>query len=185
MVVGLVETHHRADTEAMLAALEQIPPAQTSHRGSVFAELDMDKVLARRPAVVLVDELAHTCVPGSRHEKRWEDVQELLTGRYRCDHRAQRATHRQPQRRRRSSHRHRPTRDGARRGRGRRRRNRVPRHHPAAVARPHRRYRRPAARRRPACADRLLHRRAVGRAARTRDGLVAATRSPRRGAFEP
>jgi two-component system, OmpR family, sensor histidine kinase KdpD len=79
VVVGLVETHHRADTEAMLAALEQIPLAQTSHRGSVFAELDMDKVLARRPAVVLVDELAHTCVPGSRHEKRWEDVQELLT----------------------------------------------------------------------------------------------------------
>src|SRR5271166_52395 len=78
VVVGLVETHHRADTEAMLAAAEQIPLAQTSHRGSVFAELDMDKVLARRPAVVLVDELAHTCVPGSRHEKRWEDVEELL-----------------------------------------------------------------------------------------------------------
>jgi len=79
VVVGLVETHGRADTEAMLAALEQIPLAQTSHRGSIFDELDVDKVLARRPAVVLVDELAHTCVPGSRHEKRWEDVQELLT----------------------------------------------------------------------------------------------------------
>jgi two-component system, OmpR family, sensor histidine kinase KdpD len=79
VVGGLVETHDRADTEAMLAALEQIPLAQTSHRGSIFAELDVDKVLARRPAVVLVDELAHTCVPGSRHEKRWEDVQELLT----------------------------------------------------------------------------------------------------------
>jgi len=77
--VGLVETHERADTEAMLAALEQIPLAQTSHRGSIFDELDVDKVLARRPGVVLVDELAHTCVPGSRHEKRWEDVQELLT----------------------------------------------------------------------------------------------------------
>jgi two-component system sensor histidine kinase KdpD len=63
----------------MLAALEQIPLAQTSHRGSIFDELDVDKVLARHPAVVLVDELAHTCVPGSRHEKRWEDVQELLT----------------------------------------------------------------------------------------------------------
>ena len=79
VVVGLVETHERADTETMLAALEQIPLAQTSHRGSIFDELDVDKVLARRPAVVLVDELAHTCVPGSRHEKRWEDVQELLT----------------------------------------------------------------------------------------------------------
>jgi two-component system, OmpR family, sensor histidine kinase KdpD len=79
VVAGLVETHGRADTQAMLATLKQIPLAQTSHRGSIFDELDVDKVLARRPAVVLVDELAHTCVPGSRHEKRWEDVQELLT----------------------------------------------------------------------------------------------------------
>ena len=79
VVAGLVETHDRADTKAMLAPLEQIPLAQTSHRGSVFDELDVDRVLARRPAVVLVDELAHTCAPGSRHEKRWEDVQELLT----------------------------------------------------------------------------------------------------------
>ena len=78
VVVGLVETHGRPDTGAMLAALEQIPLAQTPYRGSTFDELDVDKVLARRPAVVLVDELAHTCVPGSRHEKRWEDVQELL-----------------------------------------------------------------------------------------------------------
>ncbi|MGA9675572.1 MAG: DUF4118 domain-containing protein [Mycobacterium sp.] len=79
VVVGLVETHDRADTEAMLASLEQIPLAHISHRGSIFDELDVDNVLARRPAVVLVDELAHTCVPGGRHEKRWEDVQELLT----------------------------------------------------------------------------------------------------------
>jgi two-component system sensor histidine kinase KdpD len=79
VVVGLVETHDRADTEAMLAALEQIPLTYISHRGSIFDELDVGKVLARRPAVVLVDELAHTCVLGSRHEKRWEDVQELLT----------------------------------------------------------------------------------------------------------
>lgn len=79
VVVGLVETHGRADTKAMLAVLEQIPLARISHRGSVFDELDVDEVLARHPAVVLVDELAHRCVPGSRHEKRWEDVQELLT----------------------------------------------------------------------------------------------------------
>ena len=78
VVVGLVETHDRADTEAMLAALERIPLAQNTYRGSTFDELDVDQVLARHPAVVLVDELAHTCVPGSRHEKRWEDVQELL-----------------------------------------------------------------------------------------------------------
>ncbi|HYB81870.1 MAG TPA: DUF4118 domain-containing protein [Mycobacterium sp.] len=79
VVVGLVETHDRADTRAMLAALEQIPLAHPTYRGSTFDELDVDEVLARRPAVVLVDELAHTCVPGSRHEKRWEDVQELLS----------------------------------------------------------------------------------------------------------
>src|ERR1700722_11088780 len=77
VVVGLVETHSRTDTEAMLATLEQIPLAQTRHRGLCFDELDLDKVLARRPAVVVVDELAHTCVPGSGHEKRWEDVEEL------------------------------------------------------------------------------------------------------------
>jgi two-component system, OmpR family, sensor histidine kinase KdpD len=70
VVVGVVETHGRAATEAMLASLERIPLAHISHRGSVFDELDVDKVLARRPAVVLVDELAHTCVPGSRQEKR-------------------------------------------------------------------------------------------------------------------
>ena len=79
VVVGLVETHARADTEAMLASLEQIPLAHISHRGSTFDELDLANLLARRPAVVLVDELGHTCVPGGRHEKRWEDVQELLT----------------------------------------------------------------------------------------------------------
>jgi two-component system, OmpR family, sensor histidine kinase KdpD len=74
VVVGLVETHDGADTEAMLAALGQIPPSRISYRGSTFEELDVDKVLTRRPAVALVDELAHSCVPGSRHEKRWEDV---------------------------------------------------------------------------------------------------------------
>ena len=78
VVVGLVETHSRTDTEAMLTTIEQIPPVHLRYRGSTFDELDVDKVLARRPAVVLVDELAHTCVPGSRHEKRWEDVEELL-----------------------------------------------------------------------------------------------------------
>jgi len=78
VVVGLVETHSRADTEAMLTALEQIPPVNLGYRGSTFDELNVDEVLARRPAVVLIDELAHTCVPGSRHEKRWEDVEEVL-----------------------------------------------------------------------------------------------------------
>ena len=78
VVVGLVETHDRGDTERMLDALEQVPRRQVGYRGSTFGELDVGAVLNRRPAAVVVDELAHTCVPGSRHEKRWEDVEELL-----------------------------------------------------------------------------------------------------------
>jgi two-component system, OmpR family, sensor histidine kinase KdpD len=78
VVAGLAVTHGRGDTEAMLRALDRVPPREVSHRGATFSELDVDALLARRPAVVLVDELAHTCVPGSRHDKRWEDVEELL-----------------------------------------------------------------------------------------------------------
>ena len=78
VVVGLVETHDRGDTERMLDALEQVPRRRVGYRGSTFGELDVGAVLNRRPAAVVVDELAHTCVPGSRHEKRWEDVEELL-----------------------------------------------------------------------------------------------------------
>ena len=78
VVVGLVETHARGDTEQMLDALEQVPLRQVGYRGATFGELDVGAVLNRRPAAVVVDELAHTCVPGSRHEKRWEDVEELL-----------------------------------------------------------------------------------------------------------
>ena len=78
VVAALIETHDRADTTAMLTALERVPPRRVRHRGADFDELDIDAVLTRRPDVVLVDELAHTCAPGSRHEKRWEDVEELL-----------------------------------------------------------------------------------------------------------
>jgi two-component system sensor histidine kinase KdpD len=78
VVVGLVETHDRGDTEQMLDALEQVPRRQVGYRGSTFGELDVGAVLNRRPTAVVVDELAHTCVPGSRHEKRWEDVEEFL-----------------------------------------------------------------------------------------------------------
>ncbi|MFI5062461.1 MAG: DUF4118 domain-containing protein [Streptosporangiales bacterium] len=78
VVVGLAETHGRADTEAVAAGLERVPQRQVGYRGTAFAELDVDALLARRPAVVLVDELAHACVPGSGHEKRWQDVEELL-----------------------------------------------------------------------------------------------------------
>ncbi len=77
VVVGLVETHDRPLTIRQLEGLELIPRREMVHRGSVFTEMDTDAILARRPAVVLVDELAHTNVPGSRHEKRSEDIEEI------------------------------------------------------------------------------------------------------------
>ncbi len=78
VVVGIVETHRRAETEALLAGLEVLPPLMVSYRGASLRELDVDAALARRPAVLLVDELAHSNAPGSRHPKRWQDVKELL-----------------------------------------------------------------------------------------------------------
>ncbi len=78
VVVGLVETHGRPHTEAMLDGLEVVPRRAIPYRGTVFEEMDVDAVLARRADVVLVDELAHTNVPGSRNAKRWQDIQELL-----------------------------------------------------------------------------------------------------------
>lgn len=78
VVVGYVETHKRAETDALLDGLEIIPRRRVEYRGTWLEELDTDAVLARRPALVLVDELAHTNAPGSRHLKRWQDVIELL-----------------------------------------------------------------------------------------------------------
>jgi two-component system sensor histidine kinase KdpD len=78
VVVGVVETHRRAETEMLLAGLEVLPPRLVSYRGTTLRELDLDAALERRPKLVLVDELAHTNAPGSRHPKRWQDVQELL-----------------------------------------------------------------------------------------------------------
>ncbi|MER5933635.1 sensor histidine kinase KdpD [Streptomyces sp. NPDC002054] len=78
VVVGFVEHHNRPRTEVMLHGLEQISRCELEYRGSTFTEMDVDAILARRPAVALVDELAHTNVPGSRNTKRWEDVEELL-----------------------------------------------------------------------------------------------------------
>lgn len=77
VVVGVVETHGRAETQAMLAGLEVFPRKVRSYRGQDLAEMDLDGLIARRPAVVLVDELAHTNAPGSRHAKRHSDVEEL------------------------------------------------------------------------------------------------------------
>ena len=78
VVVGFVETHGRPKTAAQLDDLEVVPRAHIEYRGTTFEEMDVDAILARRPEVALVDELAHTNVPGSRHEKRWQDVEELL-----------------------------------------------------------------------------------------------------------
>ncbi|WP_282082176.1 sensor histidine kinase [Streptomyces tendae] len=77
-VVAFVEHHGRARTEVMLRGLEQVPRREIEYRGAAFTELDLDAVLARRPRVALVDELAHTNVPGVRNAKRWQDVEELL-----------------------------------------------------------------------------------------------------------
>lgn len=76
--VGLVETHGRAETEAMLTGLPQQPLRHLEYRGVALAEMDLDGLLANPPKLVLVDELAHSNAPGSRHAKRWQDVQELL-----------------------------------------------------------------------------------------------------------
>ncbi|SOD61666.1 two-component system, OmpR family, sensor histidine kinase KdpD [Streptomyces zhaozhouensis] len=78
VVVALVETHDRPRTRTLLHGLEEIPRASLTHRGATFHEMDLAAVLARRPAVALVDELAHTNVPGSRNARRWQDVDELL-----------------------------------------------------------------------------------------------------------
>jgi two-component system, OmpR family, sensor histidine kinase KdpD len=78
IAVGLVETHGRADTAALVEGLEVIPRRRQEYRGIVVEEMDVDAILARKPQVVLVDELAHTNVPGSRNAKRYQDVQEIL-----------------------------------------------------------------------------------------------------------
>jgi two-component system sensor histidine kinase KdpD len=78
VVVGLVETHGRRRTADLVSGLEAIPRRPVDHRGLTVEEMDVDAVLARRPDIALVDELAHTNAPGSRNEKRWQDVDELL-----------------------------------------------------------------------------------------------------------
>jgi len=78
VVVGFVETHGRPRTEEQIGDLEVVPRRRIEHRGTTFEEMDLDAILRRAPAVVLVDELAHTNVVGSGHTKRWEDVEELL-----------------------------------------------------------------------------------------------------------
>ncbi|HEY6810511.1 MAG TPA: DUF4118 domain-containing protein [Propionibacteriaceae bacterium] len=78
VVIGFVETHGREQTARLIGDLEIIPRKSMEYRGTTFEEMDLDAVLKRRPQVALVDELAHTNVPGTRNEKRWQDVEELL-----------------------------------------------------------------------------------------------------------
>jgi two-component system sensor histidine kinase KdpD len=79
VVVGVVETHGRAETEALLRGLEVIPRKRLEYKDQILEEMDIDAVIARRPRLALVDELAHTNAPGSRHPKRYLDVEELLS----------------------------------------------------------------------------------------------------------
>src|SRR5499425_2284673 len=79
IVVGVVETHGRKETEALLEGLEVIPRRRIEYKGQGLEEMDLDAVVARRPQIVLVDELAHTNAPGSRHPKRYLDVEELMS----------------------------------------------------------------------------------------------------------
>ncbi len=78
VLIGIVETHGRAGTQGQIADLPLLPRSSIAYRGQVLAEFDVDAALARHPGLLLVDELAHTNAPGSRHNKRWEDVAELL-----------------------------------------------------------------------------------------------------------
>ncbi|HLH51265.1 MAG TPA: sensor histidine kinase KdpD [Roseiarcus sp.] len=81
IVVGLVETHGRSETAALLDGLEVLPRRRIEYRGHVIEEFDLDAALARKPRLIIVDELAHTNAPESRHPKRWQDVEELLDAR--------------------------------------------------------------------------------------------------------
>src|ERR1700730_18180839 len=78
VVIGVVETHGRKGIEELVTPIESVPRKKIEYKGTVFEEMDVDAILTRKPEVVLVDELAHTNIPGSRHRKRYEDIQDLL-----------------------------------------------------------------------------------------------------------
>src|SRR5256712_1175170 len=78
VVIGYVETHGRKETDALAEGLPKVPRRSVEYRGVTLTEMDLDAVLGRKPQLALVDELAHTSAPGSRHPKRYQDVQELL-----------------------------------------------------------------------------------------------------------
>src|ERR1700723_2753493 len=78
VVIGFIETHGRKGVEDLVPELEIVPRRSIEYKGTMFEEMDVDAIIARRPQVVLLDELAHTNIPGSKHRKRYEDVQEIL-----------------------------------------------------------------------------------------------------------
>src|SRR5471032_1694486 len=78
VLVGVIETHGRSETAAMLEGLDVLPLRQVAYRGKHIAEFDLDGALERRPPLILMDELVHSNAPGSRHPNRWQDVEELL-----------------------------------------------------------------------------------------------------------
>jgi len=78
IVIGIIESHGRKAIEELTAQLESVPRRKVDYKGTTFEEMDLDAILTRKPAVVLVDELAHTNIPGSKHRKRYEDIQDLL-----------------------------------------------------------------------------------------------------------
>jgi two-component system, OmpR family, sensor histidine kinase KdpD len=78
VVIGIVETHGRKGIQELASQMEAVPRKEMDYKGTMFQEMDVDAILARAPTVVLVDELAHTNIPGSKHRKRYEDIQELL-----------------------------------------------------------------------------------------------------------
>ncbi len=81
LVIGVVETHGRKGVAELSAKLDRVPLSQLEFRGTPFEEMDVDAILARKPSIVVVDELAHTNIGGSKHQKRFEDVMELLEAR--------------------------------------------------------------------------------------------------------
>ena len=93
VAIGVVDSHGRKGVVELAGKLEQIPLRKLEFKGTVFEEMDVDGILARKPSVVLVDELAHTNIDGSRHTKRFEDVMELLAGEDRCPFRYERPAH--------------------------------------------------------------------------------------------
>ena len=116
VVAGLVETHGRRETEQLIDGFEVLPRKPIVYRNQVMKEFDLDAALARRPSLLLVDEYAHTNVPGSRHPKRWQDIDELLARRHRRLDHAQHPASRKPQRRRPEDHQGAGARDRARHG---------------------------------------------------------------------